>query len=73
MEYTCADNNQSEQAAEVHRQVVKFFQYNVKPGIKLSDTCEVLENKNIKFVSKDYLNDGIGFPTGCILRYAAAH
>lgn len=33
-------------AAEVHRQVRSFSQSFIKPGIKLIDMCEMLENKN---------------------------
>lgn len=33
-------------AAEVHRQVRSYSQSFIKPGIKLIDMCEMLENKN---------------------------
>ena len=33
-------------AAEVHRQVRCYAQSFIKPGIKLIDMCEMLENKN---------------------------
>ena len=32
--------------AEVHRQVRSFAQSIIKPGIKLAEMCEQLENKN---------------------------
>eukprot|EP00924_Labyrinthula_sp_SR-Ha-C_P009794 snap_masked-scaffold_117-processed-gene-0.0-mRNA-1 protein AED:0.03 eAED:0.03 QI:0/-1/0/1/-1/1/1/0/492 len=60
-------------AAEVHRQVRKFSQSYIRPGIKLSDMCEVLENKNRELVGEEGLNAGIGFPTGCSLNHVAAH
>jgi hypothetical protein len=37
-------------AAEVHRQVRSYAQSIIKPGIKLADMCELLENKNRELV-----------------------
>ena len=61
------------QAAEVHRQVRSYAQSFIKPGIKLTDMCEMLENKNRELIQEDGLNRGIGFPTGCSLNHVAAH
>lgn len=60
-------------AAEVHRQVRSYAQSFIKPGIKLTDMCEMLENKNRELIEEDGLNRGIGFPTGCSLNHVAAH
>jgi len=60
-------------AAEVHRQVRKFSQSIIKPGIKLIDLCEQLENKNRALVEANGLKAGIAFPTGCSLNHVAAH
>jgi len=60
-------------AAEVHRQVRSYAQSFIKPGIKLSDMCERLENKNRELVQEAGLDRGIGFPTGCSLNHVAAH
>eukprot|EP00953_Heterococcus_sp_UTEX-ZZ885_P003325 2323-Heterococcus_DN1.PRE.6 len=37
-------------AAEVHREVRRYAQSIIKPGIKLTDMCELLENKNRELV-----------------------
>eukprot|EP00545_Synedropsis_sp_CCMP1620_P004935 CAMPEP_0119014792 /NCGR_PEP_ID=MMETSP1176-20130426/10390_1 /TAXON_ID=265551 /ORGANISM="Synedropsis recta cf, Strain CCMP1620" /LENGTH=465 /DNA_ID=CAMNT_0006968033 /DNA_START=36 /DNA_END=1433 /DNA_ORIENTATION=+ len=60
-------------AAEVHRQVRSYAHSFIKPGIKLSDMCERLENKNRELVVEAGLDRGIGFPTGCSLNHVAAH
>mmetsp|Transcript_30466 Transcript_30466/g.35005 ORF Transcript_30466/g.35005 Transcript_30466/m.35005 type:complete len:465 (-) Transcript_30466:129-1523(-) len=61
------------QAAEVHRQVRSYAQSFIKPGIKLTDMCQMLENKNRELIQEDGLRRGIGFPTGCSLNHVAAH
>mmetsp|Transcript_13449 Transcript_13449/g.16232 ORF Transcript_13449/g.16232 Transcript_13449/m.16232 type:complete len:338 (-) Transcript_13449:66-1079(-) len=60
-------------ASEVHRQVRSYAQSFIKPGIKLADMCERLEQKNRELVVEDGLTRGIGFPTGCSLNHVAAH
>ncbi|EQC25008.1 methionyl aminopeptidase [Saprolegnia diclina VS20] len=60
-------------ASEVHRQVRKFAQSIIKPGIRLIDMCEALENKNRELVEEAGFARGIGFPTGCSLNHVAAH
>ena len=60
-------------ASEVHRQVRSYAQSFIKPGIKLADMCERLENKNRELVVEHGLDRGIGFPTGCSLNHVAAH
>eukprot|EP00010_Vexillifera_abyssalis_P009136 CAMPEP_0201546700 /NCGR_PEP_ID=MMETSP0173_2-20130828/3015_1 /ASSEMBLY_ACC=CAM_ASM_000268 /TAXON_ID=218659 /ORGANISM="Vexillifera sp., Strain DIVA3 564/2" /LENGTH=394 /DNA_ID=CAMNT_0047955449 /DNA_START=38 /DNA_END=1222 /DNA_ORIENTATION=- len=60
-------------AAEVHRQVRAYAQSIIKPGIKLIDMCEKLENMNRKLIQENGLKAGIGFPTGCSINHCAAH
>mmetsp|Transcript_17793 Transcript_17793/g.27490 ORF Transcript_17793/g.27490 Transcript_17793/m.27490 type:complete len:427 (-) Transcript_17793:35-1315(-) len=60
-------------AAECHRQVRKFSQSFIKPGIRLVDMCEKLEEMNRKLVAADGLKAGIAFPTGCSINHVAAH
>jgi len=60
-------------ASEVHRQVRHYSQSFIKPGIKLVDMCERLEEMNRKLVVEHGLERGIGFPTGCSLNHVAAH
>ncbi|KAH7648596.1 methionine aminopeptidase [Cryptosporidium bovis] len=67
------DYSSLRRAAEVHKQVRKYMQSVVKPGIKLMDLCNTLEEKTKELVSADGLNSGWGFPTGCSLNHCAAH
>jgi len=60
-------------AAEVHRQVRYYAQTLIKPGIKLIDLCNKIEDMNRKLIKENGLKCGIGFPTGCSLNYVAAH
>jgi methionyl aminopeptidase len=59
--------------AEIHRQVRAYAQSFIKPGIRLDEMCERLENKNRQLTVEHGLDRGIGFPTGCSLNYVAAH
>ena len=61
------------EAAEVHRQVRKYAQCIIKPGIKLSDMCHAIEETNRTLVRESGLERGIAFPTGCSLNHVAAH
>lgn len=60
-------------AAEVHRQVRKYSQTIIKPGEKLIDICDKIENMNRYLVNAMGYECGIGFPTGCSLNHVAAH
>lgn len=60
-------------AAEVHRQVRAYTQSIIKPGMKLIDMCEIIEETNRRLVKENGLQAGIGFPTGCSLNHVAAH
>lgn len=63
------------EASEVHRQVRAYMKPYIKPGIRLIDMCERLENANRALVgAKDGdLSRGIAFPTGCSINHVAAH
>ena len=65
--------NNLRRAAECHRQVRSYAQSFIKPGIKLTDMCEKLEETNRLLVKEAGLDCGIGFPTGCSLNHVAAH
>jgi len=60
-------------AAEVHRQVRAYVQSFIKPGIRLFDLCERLEEKSRLLIQEHGLDAGIAFPTGCSLNHVAAH
>ena len=60
-------------ASEVHRQVRHYAQSFIRPGIRLIDMCERLEECNRLLVQENGLERGIGFPTGCSVNHVAAH
>ena len=60
-------------AAEIQRQVRRFAQRIIKPGRRLIDICEDLENYNRKLAPENGIDSGIAFPTGCSLNHCAAH
>jgi methionyl aminopeptidase len=61
------------QAAEVHRQVRSHMRKVIKPGINMSQMCEMLEDTVRQLIQANGLDAGIAFPTGCSLNYVAAH
>ncbi|GLI69500.1 hypothetical protein VaNZ11_014134 [Volvox africanus] len=65
--------NEVRRAAEVHRQVRKHMRSVIKPGIRLFDMCEQLEDMVRTLIEVNGLEQGIAFPTGCSLNYVAAH
>lgn len=44
-----------------------------KPGAKMIDLCETLEESVRQLIQANGLEAGIAFPTGCSLNYVAAH
>jgi len=61
-------------AAEVHRTVRKFMVKEViKPGVRLIDMCETLEDMARKLIVENGLEAGLAFPTGCSVNRIAAH
>ena len=62
------------EAAEVHRQVRKYAkEHLIKPGAKLIDICEQLEDMTRKLIRERGLEAGPGFPTGVSINHVAAH
>lgn len=60
-------------AAEIQRQVRRFAQRIIKPGRKLADICEDLENYNRTLAPQKPMDSGIAFPTGISINNCAAH
>ena len=65
-------------AAEVHRNVRKYAQSYIRPGMTMLEICQKLEKKTLELVGtnpdwSNYLENGYGFPTGCSLNHVAAH
>lgn len=67
------DLNDIRRASEVHRQVRKYVQSWIEPGMKMIDICQKLEAKTLELVQADGAKSGFGFPTGCSLNHVAAH
>ena len=65
--------NDLRKAAECHRQVRKYAQQWMRPGMRLTDICQRIEAKNLELVEKAGLEAGIAFPTGCSINDCAAH
>jgi len=65
--------NEIRQAAEAHRQTRQHIQKWVKPGMKMIDICEELENTARKLINENGLEAGLAFPTGCSRNHVAAH
>ena len=60
-------------AAECHRQIRKFAQSVMKPGMKMVDICVQIENMLKFIINANGLECGQAFPTGCSLNHVAAH
>ena len=65
--------NEVRQCAEVHREVRQYIDGWVKPGMKLIDVCETLEDSVRRLIEERGLEAGIAFPTGCSQNHIAAH
>jgi methionyl aminopeptidase len=61
------------QAADCHRIVRKHIQDVIKPGMKILDICNLIENKITEVCGKNDLTAGIAFPTGLSLNNVIAH
>jgi len=60
-------------AAEAHRQVRKYVQGYVKPGMTMIEICEKLEAASRALIDEKGLEAGLAFPTGCSINHCAAH
>ncbi|PWN52467.1 peptidase M24A, methionine aminopeptidase [Violaceomyces palustris] len=67
------DYNLIRRAAEVHRQVRRYAQNTVKPGMSMIDIAEIVEDGTRALVEANGFESGIGFPTGVSLNECAAH
>lgn len=56
--------NDLRKAAECHRQVRKHAQAIIKPGKKIIDICNEIEDTNRRLIEANRLEAGIAFPTG---------
>lgn len=61
------------EAAEVHRQARYWLQNEAKPGRKIYDLAEGVENKVRFLIGQEFPLGGVAFPTGCSFNEVAAH
>jgi len=67
--------NDLRKAAEVHRQARYYAHKFIKPGLKMVEICENIENSVrslLEAKDNDYTS-GLAFPCGCSLNNCAAH
>ena len=57
----------------MHRQVRKYAQSFIRPGMKIMDITNRIEETNRRLIEANGLNAGIAFPTGASLNHVAAH
>lgn len=60
-------------AAEVHRQVRAYARRTIKPGMRMLEIADLVEDGTRALVEENGLDSGIGFPTGLSLNNCAAH
>lgn len=60
-------------AGECHRAVRKYVQSYIKPNIKITDICNMIENKIVEYTKFNNLSAGIAFPVGLSLNNVIAH
>mmetsp|Transcript_9200 Transcript_9200/g.14622 ORF Transcript_9200/g.14622 Transcript_9200/m.14622 type:complete len:521 (+) Transcript_9200:166-1728(+) len=70
---TAYDYEKIRRAGECHRQVRKYVQSYVRPGLTMTEICQRLERKTHELIAANGLECGWGFPTGCSLNWVAAH
>merc|ERR1712032_41100 len=71
--FTQYDYENIRRAAECHRQVRKYAQQYIRPGLTMTELCQRLEKKTHELIVANGLECGWGFPTGCSLNWVAAH
>ena len=65
--------NSIRRGAEVHRQVRQYARRVIRPGMRMVDIADTIENGVRALVEGDGLDAGIAFPTGLSLNHCAAH
>ncbi len=60
-------------SAECHRQVRRYIQPLLKPGVKYLDICKKLEEKTVELMGRNDLTQGVGFYTSWSVNDVAAH
>tara|TARA_B100001093_G_C26847253_1_gene1023445 strand:- start:2960 stop:4000 length:1041 start_codon:yes stop_codon:yes gene_type:complete len=59
--------------SSIHKDIRKFIRPHLKPGLKLSELANLIENKCIELTNNNGINSGIGFPSSLSVNDCAAH
>ena len=63
-----------EYAGSIHKEVRRFLQPYLRPGIKLEEIANIIEHKTVELSNQSKsINKGIGFPVGLSINECAAH
>lgn len=65
--------NAIRRAAEVHRQVRSYARRHIRPGMRMTEIADLIENTSRALNEAEHPHRGIGFPTGLSLNHCAAH
>ncbi len=59
--------------SSIHKAIRRFIKPHLKPGLKLSELANLIENKCIELTENQGINSGIGFPSSLSVNDCAAH
>ena len=59
--------------SSIHKKIRNFIRPHLKPGLKLSELANLIENKCIELTDGKGINSGIGFPSSLSVNDCAAH
>lgn len=71
-----SDNSEIESlkvGASIHKEIRNFIRPHLKPGLKLSELANLIENKCVELTDGKGVNSGIGFPSSLSVNECAAH
>jgi methionyl aminopeptidase len=59
--------------SSIHKEIRNFIRPHLKPGLKLSELADLIENKCVQLTDGNGINSGIGFPSSLSVNDCAAH
>ena len=59
--------------SSIHKAIRRFIRPYLKPGLKLSELANLIENKCIELTENKGINSGIGFPSSLSVNDCEAH
>lgn len=67
------DYNNIRKAAECHRQVRRYAQSMIRPGLTYTEIATKIENAVRRVIEANKIEAGLAFPCGCSINNCAAH